>query len=97
LTRQTCKPIYPNQYLQVNTIFEIARQHGLRTAWSDKHPAYLTLSGPSGTGVQDYFTPEINSQAIGYPAGQDWTSDKRRDHAVRLLQGPGHPQRDRRL
>ena len=71
----TCKPIYPNQYLQVNTIFEIARQHGLRTAWSDKHPAYLTLSGPSGTGVQDYFTPEINSQAIGYPAGQDWTND----------------------
>ncbi|HEY4849707.1 MAG TPA: alkaline phosphatase family protein [Streptosporangiaceae bacterium] len=71
----TCKPIYPNQYLKVNTIFEIARQHGLRTAWSDKHPAYLTLSGSSGTGVQDYFTPEINSQAIGYPAGQDWTSD----------------------
>src|ERR1017187_4417738 len=71
----TCKPIYPNQYLKVNTIFEIARQHGLRTAWSDKHPAYQMLSGPSGTGVQDYFTPEINSQAIGYPAGQDWTSD----------------------
>jgi hypothetical protein len=71
----TCKPIYPNQYLKVNTIFEVARQHGFRTAWSDKHPAYLTLSGPSGTGVQDYFTPEINSQAIGYPAGQDWTSD----------------------
>src|ERR1022692_4164631 len=21
------------------------------------------------------FTPEINGQAIGYPAGQDWTSD----------------------
>jgi hypothetical protein len=71
----TCKPIYPNQYLRVNTIFEIARQHGRRTAWSDKHPAYLALSGPSGTGVQDYFTPEINSQAIGFPAGQDWTSD----------------------
>jgi hypothetical protein len=71
----TCQPIYPNQYLKVNTIFEVARQHGLRTAWSDKHPAYEMLSGPSGTGVQDYFTPEINSQAIGYPAGQDWTSD----------------------
>src|ERR1700685_633667 len=51
------------------------RQHGLRTAWSDKHPAYLALSGPSGNGVQDYFTPEINSQAIGFPAGEDWTSD----------------------
>src|SRR5258705_3966021 len=71
---KTCKPIYPNQYLKVNTIFNVARQAGLRTAWSDKHPAYLTLSGPSGNGVQDYFTPEINSQAIGFPAGQDWTS-----------------------
>src|ERR1019366_606608 len=72
---KTCKPIYPNQYLKVNTIFDVARQHGLRTAWSDKHPAYQALSGPSGHGVQDYFTPEINSQAIGYPAGEDWTSD----------------------
>jgi hypothetical protein len=71
----TCKPIYPNTYLKVNTIFEVARQHGLRTAWSDKHPAYLMLSGPSGTGVQDFFTPEINSQALGYPAGEDWTKD----------------------
>jgi hypothetical protein len=59
----TCKPIYPNQYLQVNTIFNVARAHGLRTAWSDKHPAYQMFSGPSGDGVQDYFTPEINSVA----------------------------------
>jgi hypothetical protein len=61
--------------VKFNTIFNVARAAGLRTAWSDKHPAYLALSGPSGNGVQDYFTPEINSQAIGYPAGQDWTSD----------------------
>ena len=71
----TCEPIYPNRYLQVNTIFEVARQHGLGTAWLDKHPAYLALSGPSRTGVQDFFTPEINSQAIGFRAGEDWTSD----------------------
>jgi Type I phosphodiesterase / nucleotide pyrophosphatase len=74
----TCKPIYPNNYLQVNTVFNVARAHGLRTAWSDKHPAYLEFNGPGGTnatGVQDYFTPEINSQASGYPAGEDWTSD----------------------
>ena len=71
----TCKPILPGQYLHVNTIFEVARQHGLRTAWSDKHPAYEVLSGPSGTGIQDFFTPEINSQAIGFPAGNDWTKD----------------------
>jgi len=71
----TCQPIEPSQYLKVNTIFNVAREHGLRTAWSDKHPAYQILSGPSGTGVQDYFTPEINSQALGFPAGEDWTSD----------------------
>ena len=71
----TCKPIYPNQYLQVNTIFNVAAQHGLRTAWSDKHPAYQMFSGPSGKAVVDYFTPEINSQALGFPAGDDWTKD----------------------
>ncbi len=75
VTPTTCKPILPNQYLNVNTIFNVAHQHHMLTAWSDKHPAYEALSGPSGTGVDDYFTPEINSQAIGYPAGEDWTSD----------------------
>jgi hypothetical protein len=76
---KTCKPIYPNQYLQVNTIFNVARAHGLRTAWSDKHPAYQMFNGPTGTngpngtGVQDYFTPEINSAATS--SGADWTTD----------------------
>jgi Type I phosphodiesterase / nucleotide pyrophosphatase len=68
----TCKPVYPHQFLRVNTVFEVAREHGLRTAWSDKHPAYEILNGPSGAGVQDLFTPEINSDA---PAGGDWTTD----------------------
>ena len=71
----TCKPIYPNQYLEVNTIFNVAHDAGLRTAWSDKHPAYQMFDGPSGDGVDDFFTPEINSQAAGLPAGDDWTSD----------------------
>jgi hypothetical protein len=75
VSAKTCKPIYPNSYLKVNTIFNVIRDHGLRTAWSDKHPAYLVLSGPQGNGVQDYFTPEINSDALGFPAGNDWTTD----------------------
>jgi hypothetical protein len=77
--RNSCTPIYPNQYLKVNTIFEVAHQHNLRTAWSDKHPAYEILSGPSGIGVDDYFTPEINSsanpQAPTDPNQNDWTTD----------------------
>jgi hypothetical protein len=71
----TCKPIYPNQYLKVNTIFNVAQQAGLRTAWSDKHPSYLVLAGPSGNGVDDFFTPEISSHAIGYPAGVAWSDN----------------------
>ncbi|MEU9455879.1 alkaline phosphatase family protein [Streptomyces sp. NPDC048277] len=72
---KTCKPVYPHSYLKVNTVFDVARKAGLRTAWSDKHVAYEILDGPSGNGIQDLFAPEINSQAIGYPAGEDWTKD----------------------
>jgi hypothetical protein len=72
---KSCEPVHPHSYLQVNTVFDVARRAGLRTAWSDKHVAYEILNGPSGNGVQDLFAPEINSQAIGYPAGVDWTKD----------------------
>jgi hypothetical protein len=75
----TCAPIYPNQYIHVNTVFEVAHQHRMLTAWSDKHPAYQILSGPSGKGVDDYFTPEINSSsnpaAPTDPSQPDWTTD----------------------
>lgn len=71
----TCTPVYPHSYLKVNTVFQVLRAHGLRTAWSDKHAAYDILQGPSGNGIQDLFTPEINSQADGLPAGMDWTKD----------------------
>jgi len=57
----------------------VAHRHHLLTAWSDKHPAYQILSGPSGVGVDDYFTPEINSSAIASaptdPSRNDWTTD----------------------
>ncbi|WP_230209119.1 alkaline phosphatase family protein [Nostocoides sp. HKS02] len=71
----TCTPVYPHQYLHVNTVFEVAKQAGLHTAWSDKHPAYEILGGPSGAGLDDLFAPEINSAATGYAAGADWTKD----------------------
>ncbi len=56
-----CTPVYPSQFLRVNTIFEVAKAAGLKTAWSDKHPAYDLVNGPSGKGVDDLYTPEINS------------------------------------
>jgi len=35
----TCKLVLPHSSLKVNTIFEVATAAGMRTAWSDKHPA----------------------------------------------------------
>jgi hypothetical protein len=50
-----CTPVYPHDYIRVNNIFEVIKQAGGRTAWSDKHPAYEFLIGPSGKGVDDLF------------------------------------------
>lgn len=56
-------------------MFEVIREAGMRTAWCDKHPAYDILNGPSGAGIQDLFTPEINSDAPFVGSTVDWTSD----------------------
>jgi hypothetical protein len=56
-----CVPVYPHSFLQVNTIFNVAHDDGLYTAWSDKHPAYEIVRGPENTGAEDLFTPEINN------------------------------------
>jgi hypothetical protein len=69
---KTCKPVYPHQYLKVNTVFNVVHNANLLTAWSDKHPAYEILNGPAGNGIDDQFSPEINSDA---PGGGDWTTD----------------------
>jgi predicted AlkP superfamily pyrophosphatase or phosphodiesterase len=72
----SCNPVYPHQYLQVNTIFEVAHAKGLHTAWSDKHPAYEILNGPSGYGIDDLFAPEINSVInLTDPGAPDWTKN----------------------
>jgi hypothetical protein len=55
---RNCSLVYPHDYLKVNTIFEVIKAAGLRTAVSDKHPSYELLNGPSGAGVDDLFTPE---------------------------------------
>jgi hypothetical protein len=59
-----CAPVYPHTALRVNTIFEVVKQKGGYTAWTDKHPAYEWTNGPSGTGVSDFYGPEINSAAV---------------------------------
>lgn len=75
----TCRPVFPHQYLKVNTAFEVLHSLGLHTAWADKHPAYDILNGPSGSGIDDMFTPEINGSvtdpSLASGAGPDFTKD----------------------
>ena len=62
---RSCAPVFPHDFLRVNTIFELVKQNGGRTAWSDQHPTYGDfLLGPSGIGVDDLFTPEAHAPGI---------------------------------
>jgi hypothetical protein len=77
---QTCRPISPSSYLRVNTVFNVAHDAGLLTAWSDKHPVYASFNGPEGNGITDSFDPEIDSTALEpdgtpYPGNVAWTGD----------------------
>jgi len=56
-----CVPFYPHEFLRVNTLFEVVKAHGGHTAWSDKHPAYELLNGPSGKGLGELYSLEQDS------------------------------------
>ncbi len=70
----TCRAVLPHHFIKTNTVFEVIKAAGLRTAWSDKHPAYEILNGPSGAGIDDLYTPEINSNNILGGAGDNTQS-----------------------
>jgi Type I phosphodiesterase / nucleotide pyrophosphatase len=56
-----CVAMYPHNIIRTNTIFEVVKSKGGRTAWADKHPAYDLVNGPSGKGVDDLYTPELTN------------------------------------
>jgi hypothetical protein len=62
---KNCNPVYPWNFVRVNTVFGVIHGAGGYTAWSDKHPSYSSIGGPTGTNVNtnvdDYFGPEVNS------------------------------------
>ena len=62
LVNGVCTPVLPHNMMRNNTVFEIVRSTLGRTAYSEKRPSYEFLNGPSGTGVTDLYTPEINCQ-----------------------------------
>jgi hypothetical protein len=68
--KNSCAPVYPHSYIRDNTIFNVVKNAGGYTAWSDKHPSYDFTNGPSGDGVDDLWSPEINSIPVPLPTVQ---------------------------
>ena len=64
-----CSPVYPWNFVRTNTIYGVIHASGGYTAWADKHPVYAAVSGPStdASNVDDYYSPEINSNVIALP------------------------------
>jgi hypothetical protein len=64
-----CAPVYPWNFVRTNTIFGAIHAAGGYTAWSDKHPSYSAVAGPSHNAntLDDYYSPEINSNVIALP------------------------------
>ena len=92
-----CVPVYPHNFIRVNTMFEVVHDAGGYTAWSDKHQSYELTKGMSGTGVDDFYAPEINSIPVPLPQVTSMSCsplpDQTASHPQQRLDGqlPEHP------
>jgi hypothetical protein len=62
-----CAPVYPWNFIRVNTAFGVIHAAGGYTAWIDKHPSYSFVGGPGGNGLDDYYSPEVSSTVVPLP------------------------------
>jgi hypothetical protein len=62
-----CAPVYPWNFIRTNTLFGVIHAAGGYTAWIDKHPSYSFVGGPGGTGLDDYYSPEVDSIVVPLP------------------------------
>jgi hypothetical protein len=63
-----CAPVYPWNFIRINTAFGVIHAAGGYTAWIDKHPSYSFVGGPGGKGLDDYFSPEVDSTVVPLPS-----------------------------
>ena len=62
-----CAPVWPWNFVRTNTVFGVIHDAGGYVAWSDKHPAYSSVSGHGGYILDDFYAPEINSTVVALP------------------------------
>jgi hypothetical protein len=66
--KRNCAPVWPWEFVRVNSIFTVIHQAGGYVAWSDKHAAYSSVSsGGTGYILDDFYSPEINSVPVALP------------------------------
>jgi hypothetical protein len=65
-----CSPVYPWAFIRTNTIFGVVHAAGEYTAWIDKHPSDAFVAGPGGTSLNDYYSPEVDSNVVALPGVQ---------------------------
>jgi len=70
-----CNPVFPWNFIRVNTIYGVIHAAHGYTAWSDKHAVYASVSGPTRPGdhpsvpdnLDDYYSPDVNSNGLACP------------------------------
>lgn len=85
-----CKPVFPHQYLRVNTTFEVVHDAGMRTSWFDKHASYEVLQGPSGHGIDDAWNPEVAAKGNKSAEGVLAYDDRKVAALLNLMAGKDH-------
>ena len=84
-----CQPVWPHAYLRTNTVFDVVTSAGKTAAWLDKHPAYDILKGRAGTGLADFYGPEIAAGAQDHDVRKTEVNDDLRVAAL-INQINGH-------
>jgi Type I phosphodiesterase / nucleotide pyrophosphatase len=62
-----CASVYPWNFIRTNTAFGIVHAAGGYTAWIDKHASYSVVGGPGGKGLNDFYSPEVDSTVVPLP------------------------------
>lgn len=86
-----CSPVYPHNLLRVNTIFDVLKAKGLRTAFIDKQVGDEMDQGPTGHAIDDFYAPELHHAAAAHSIpGIFHFDDLRTDALVNQINGKDH-------
>jgi hypothetical protein len=80
--KKGCTPVYPHDFLRVNTVFDVAKAAGGRTAWSDKHWSCDIVTGKGGKGVDDFYIREVGTGKLASDIARTTQYDDARVQAI---------------